>query len=239
MAPSKLASLQRIFPGRNQVAALVLASSLLGCATQAQTGQLLSAAGTAAVIAGAVMASDSCYEYERGYDARGQPCGGGGMSGSEKAGLALAVAGLATTAVGNALQEDAARLDARRSSRPAPTHTPTTLPPPGYTPSGGINLFGAPTVVLTTSCTCPLPAAAPESAGSAEGTSSATPEATAEGAAASEASGDEQAQTSPAAPACPCAGSPAATPGAPATSEGEPEAAPAVEAAPPAHAPAQ
>jgi hypothetical protein len=166
MAPSKLASLHRILPRSRRaspLAALLLASSLLGCATQAQTGQLLSAAGTAAVIAGAMIADDGCYgDYERGYE-RGQPCRGGGMSGSEKAGVALAVAGLATAAVGNALQEDAARLDARRRVYQGPTYTPTTLPPPAYAPAGTFHPFMPPTIVQTTSCTChePAPAAAP------------------------------------------------------------------------------
>jgi hypothetical protein len=248
MAPSKLALLQWISSRKSSVAALVLASGLLGCATQAQTGQLLSAAGTAAVIAGAVMASDGCYEYERGYDVHGRPCGGGGMSGAEKAGLAVAVAGLATTAIGNALQEDAARLDARRRSSPSPTYTATTLPPPAFAPSGTFNLYGAPTVVLTSSCTCPEPepepvAEPPCTTGSGEGQSGATAESTSEGAPpAAGASGEASAPASPRAgsTACPCAWQPGAAPStapepaAPAPSEGEAEAAPSSEEPAPA-----
>jgi hypothetical protein len=226
MAPSKLASLHRILPSTRArsagpLGALMLASSLLGCATQAQTGQLMSAVGTAAVIAGAMVADDGCHgDYERGYE-RGQPCRGGGMSGSEKAGIAIAVAGLATAAVGNALQEDAARLDARRRVYQGPTYTPTTLPPPAYAPAGTFHPFLPPTIVQTTSCTChePAPTAAPPCAESSSEGVPATPESAESSSASrrSEATG------------CPCAPEPASAP-----SEDEtPEAAPACEATPP------
>lgn len=203
MAPSKLASLHRNLLAQrvlvaNPLAALVLASSLLGCATQAQTGQLLSAAGTAAVIAGAVMSDDDgCYgDFGRGNE-RGLPCGDGRMSGSEKAGIALAVAGLATAAVGNALQEDAARLDARRRVSQGPTtYTPTPLPPPAYAPAGTFHPFlPSSPFILTPSCTCQEPApvappacAAPDEGQRCEGASSPAPAA---GAAASEGDASE------------------------------------------------
>lgn len=234
MAPSKLASLHRILPQNRALhgrllGALVLASSLLGCATQAQTGQLMSAVGTAAVIAGAMIADDGCNAgYEQGYE-RQSACDRGGMSGSEKAGLAVAVAGLATAAVGNALQEDAARLDARRRVYQGPTYTPTTLPPPGYAPAGTFHPFLPPPVVQTTSCTCPAPAATPPCTATQCESTAATPE------------GAGSAEASPATPAtgCPCAVVPASS--AP-SEEATPEAAPE-EAAPPSEpeqaAPAQ
>ncbi|MET0412782.1 MAG: hypothetical protein ABW217_15870 [Polyangiaceae bacterium] len=201
----------------------------------------MSAVGTAAVIAGAMMSDDGCYgDYERGYE-RGQPCRGGGMSGSEKAGVAIAVAGLATAAVGNALQEDAARLDARRRVYQGPTYTPTTLPPPVYAPAGTFHPFPSSTVVQTTSCTCREPvlepepcaatgderaAPAPENAGSPGGSHN------------SEATGctcaPEPALTAPSE-----AGTPEAAPQGEATPAGEPEQAAPEQAAPEQAAPTQ
>ena len=228
MAPSKLASLHRILPQNRSLhgrllGALVLASSLLGCATQAQTGQLMSAVGTAAVIAGAIAADDGCNAaHERGYE-RGSACDRGGMSGSEKVGLAVAVAGLATAAVGNALQEDAARLDARRRVYQGPTYTPTTLPPPAYAPAGTFHPFLTPTVVQTTSCTCAaLPATPPPAAPPCAATSSESAATTPENTSSAEASPETEAT------GCPCAVMPASS--AP-SEEGSPEAAPE-EAAP-------
>jgi hypothetical protein len=215
------------------VAGVVLGSCLFGCATQAQTGQVLAAAGTAALIAGAVMADDGCYgDFERGYE-RGRPCEQSG--GSDKTGAIVAAAGLGVALVGNALVEDAARLDARRSARPAPSYVPATFPPPpGFAPAGTFQVFPPPAVAAqTVRCACPAP---PKPACTSEGASGSTPASSATpgneeapGVGSSAATGTEAAPAEPA--ACPCP-SPAATP------EAEPKAEPEAEPVPEESAPA-
>jgi hypothetical protein len=155
---------QRTQPARwSRGAALgvVLASSLLGaCATQAQTGQLLSAVGTAALIAGAVTSDDGCSgDFDRSYE-RGVPCRRGS---SNKTGAILAATGLGVALVGNALQEDAARLDARRRFSQGPTYTPAMFPPPpGFAPAGTFQPFPpAVTPSTTAPCQCATPTPPP------------------------------------------------------------------------------
>lgn len=114
---------------------IAAALGLAGCATQAQTGQALSAAGTAAVVTGAVLSNNPCWtntstgerECARG---KGEP---------DKVGVLLAATGVGVAAVGQALQNDAARLDARRQARAASHEPARSLPAPGsrYLPERG------------------------------------------------------------------------------------------------------
>ena len=124
---------------------------LAGCATQKDTSRTLSIAGTAAVVAGATMASDT-----RCYDGGFAVGGGGNLNcapslgrGARQAGTAIAVAGAGLAAAGYALEPkgpDARKRSARSTPAPAyvrprlvrrepdPTPAPELAPPAVQTP---------------------------------------------------------------------------------------------------------